>query len=1314
MSFNIGIGFALDGEKEFKTGIREINSELKLLNSQSKLVEAQYASNANSLEALTAKHELLSKQMEAGQKKVELNRLELETWQGVSQRAEERVNELKQKLADAETEMSRMRGSTETTSEEIKAHQETINELNEQLKNAERAYESSENKVVKYQTSLNRAETDLAKLDNELRENGKYMGEAERSSDGLAKSINEYGNRVDEAAGKTSVFGDVLKATLAGEAIIQGVKKIASEMGELSRETVSVGMDFESSMSQAAATMGMTADEIDSGSRAFETLKTAAEASGKSTKYTASQAAEALNYLALAGYDAEKSAATLPSVLNLAAAGGLDLAYASDLVTDSMAALSMETDHLEKYIDEMARTSQKANTSVAQLGEATLVCAGTVTLTGQKLETMNTELGILANNGIKGAEGGTHLRNILLALSAPTEKAEIALRNMNIQVSDSSGSMRDLNSILTDLNTAMDHMSSAEKTQVINKIFNKTDIAAVNALLKGTGTEFDNLYKEIQSCEGAASSMADTMESNLKGKVTILQSALEGLAITAYDKIKGTLGSSVDSATGAVGRLQASMDNGKLGDSMDEFSEALNEAAGSAINFAEDALPAVIDGLTWMLENSDIVASGIAGIVAANIGMGTIAPAIIAAREAWEAYKVKTEGATIAQWLLNIAMEANPAGLLIGAIAGLTAAMITYTSINGGANAELREMNDQHEKLMDQLAAEKEKIDANIDGHSKEITAIEHLKNKIIELNSKENLSNNEKHEMIMLVDELNQVLPDLNLSINEQTGKLAENTEGWERNADAQLEALEAQFRQEDANEIARQHYEICKELTEVKSELLEKQRELRYEEEHYAQWMEDNYFTLDLERARIIADLKDSVGELSKEYGELQAASKSLEDEYKNLTGTTDAVTASTASASDAVKEMELTTVTYKNSVYEVSTDVAESMEEIEASYMEAKEKAHESIESQVGLFQELKTESELTVSQMAANLESQTEVFTNYANNLATAAELMKNDTTGQFSEIVTSIEAMGIDGAGYLDELISAWEEGNEAFDEILMNWTEMSEAKEILENTMADFETNYSESFEALLGIQSENTEAMQEDINTKLADTLSDVKLKDAETVTEVTNTLTTLNTTIKTNGETIKTTAKQVTKDTITAVETELGIVDGKSRKFNEIGKAMSSGMAEGILEGKDAVVAAAIEVANAAFEASRTTLEVNSPSRKFRRLWKSAGEGSTLGILEGKEAVIAAEKEVTEAAIQQAAQGIQQINSMQEKIIMTQDALLRHVRVAEDAAGEDRSPVQGTNIGEMTIIIQPQSLTDEELDNAFDYINNRFGSAV
>lgn len=294
---------------------------------------------------------------------------------------------------------------------------------------------------------------------------------------------------------------------------------------------IAVGTNFEDAMKQVAATMGITAEEIENGSSSYKILEEAAKKCGETTKYSASEAASALNYLALAGYDAEKSAQVLPKVLNLAAAGNLELATASDMVTDAMAALGLETKDLDKYIDEMAKTSQKSNTSVAQLGEATLTCAGTVSMAKMSLETMNTELGILANNGIKGAEGGTHLRNIILSLTSPTDTAADAIKKLGIRVTDSKGNIRDLNEVMQDFNKKLSTMTDSQKTDVISTIFNKTDISAVNALIKGSGEEFSKLNQELNNSTGAAQNMADTMNSSLKGQLTLLKSQLEGIAI---------------------------------------------------------------------------------------------------------------------------------------------------------------------------------------------------------------------------------------------------------------------------------------------------------------------------------------------------------------------------------------------------------------------------------------------------------------------------------------------------------------------------------------------------------------------------------------------------------------------------------------------------------------------------------------------------------------------------------------------------------------------------------------------------------------
>ncbi|MEY8366085.1 phage tail tape measure protein [Anaerovoracaceae bacterium 41-7] len=346
----------------------------------------------------------------------------------------------------------------------------------------------------------------------------------------LTEQQKEFGS---VGAQQIAAVGEKMQVT--GEKIASAGKKLlpaTAAIGGIGAASVKVSAEFEASMSQVAATMGMTAEEINNGSEDYKKLEQAARDMGASTKYSASEAAEALNYLALAGYDVDKSIETLPVVLNLAAAGGIELGAASDMVTDAMSALGLETDQAESFVDQMAKTSQKSNTNVAQLGEAILTVGGTAkNLAGGTVE-LNTNLGILADNGIKGAEGGTKLRNIILSLTAPTDKAAGQMKKLGLEVFDAEGNMRPLNETMGDLDKILSTMSQGEQTQVLNTIFNKQDLKGVNALLANSGERFDELSSYIGNADGAAQDMADTMNNNLSGQLTLLKSALQEAGIS--------------------------------------------------------------------------------------------------------------------------------------------------------------------------------------------------------------------------------------------------------------------------------------------------------------------------------------------------------------------------------------------------------------------------------------------------------------------------------------------------------------------------------------------------------------------------------------------------------------------------------------------------------------------------------------------------------------------------------------------------------------------------------------------------------------
>ena len=377
----------------------------------------------------------------------------------------------------------------------------------------------------------------------------------------------------------------------AGNLISDLTKTAATKLAGLAQSSVSVGMNFDASMSQVAATMGTTVDQIDS-------LTKVAKEMGSTTKFTATQAADALNYLALAGYDADKAAEVLPSVLNLAAAGGMDLAYASDLVTDAMASLRLEAtkQNVDEFGNKLAMAASKANANVAQLGEAILTVGGTAANLKEGTTELTTALGLLANVGLKGAEGGTHLRNIILSLQSPTKDASKVMQELGLEVYDAQGNMRGLDDILTDLNDAMSGMTQGGKDSVINALFNKTDLAAVNGLLAAQGEQWETLADQIDAAGeatgdglGAMGQMAATQIDNLQGAVTIMSSAFEGLQLAIYDELEPTLTEVVKWGTDVITQLTTALDEGGP--------EAMLQAAGEIISDLAAGIAEQLPGL---------------------------------------------------------------------------------------------------------------------------------------------------------------------------------------------------------------------------------------------------------------------------------------------------------------------------------------------------------------------------------------------------------------------------------------------------------------------------------------------------------------------------------------------------------------------------------------------------------------------------------------------------------------------------------------------------------------------------------------------
>lgn len=430
----------------------------------------------------------------------------------------------------------------------------------------------------------------------------------------------------------------------AGSGVMQLSKTItaataaaAAAVGAIAVAAVNVGKEFETAMSQVQATMLLDTGTAE-GAAAMATLEEAARECGRTTAFSATEAAEALNYLALAGYNADEAATALPTVLKLAGAGAMDLARASDMVTDSMSALGIEATeaNLNTFADQLAQTASKANTSVSQLGEAILTVGGTAKgLAGGTTE-LNTALGILADNGLKGAEGGTHLRNMILSLQSPTGDASKALQSLGVDVYDAQGNMRGLNDIFKDLQSGMEGMTAAQKDSIISTLFNKTDLTAANAMLSNCTDRWDELSAAIENSAGACEDMYSIQLDNLDGDIKILQSGLSDLGISIYKDLNGPLREMTQLGTSMVEELSQAYSEGGMAGMVgavgDCLSEAVNVIAGYAPQVVSMGVDLISNFVQGIADNAGQLADMAAQVITIFInGLFTLIPQVLLA-----------------------------------------------------------------------------------------------------------------------------------------------------------------------------------------------------------------------------------------------------------------------------------------------------------------------------------------------------------------------------------------------------------------------------------------------------------------------------------------------------------------------------------------------------------------------------------------------------------------------------------------------------------------------------------------------------------
>jgi TP901 family phage tail tape measure protein len=377
-------------------------------------------------------------------------------------------------------------------------------------------------------------------LSSELHENKTKLSDAEYAADKLDNSLEEVESSAKKADDGFTMFKATL-ANLAADAIMRAVDGIKNLAGNV----IELGQNFTSTMSEVSAISGATGED-------FEKLEACAREYGATTVFSASNAAEALKYMSLAGWDADQSTSALGGVLNLAAASGMELGAASDMVTDYLSAFAMEAGDAAYFADLLSYAQSHSNTTAEALGEAYKNCAANLNAAGQDVETVTSLLEGMANQGYKGSEAGTAMAAIMRDITNGMKDGAIKIGETSVAVMDAQGNFRDLTDILTEVEAATNGMGDAERAVALSSTFTADSTKGLNLILNEGMDNIAGYEEELRGASGSAEEMANIMNDNLSGDVAAMNSAFEELGLKIYDALESKLRAGVQFITNGV------------------------------------------------------------------------------------------------------------------------------------------------------------------------------------------------------------------------------------------------------------------------------------------------------------------------------------------------------------------------------------------------------------------------------------------------------------------------------------------------------------------------------------------------------------------------------------------------------------------------------------------------------------------------------------------------------------------------------------------------------------------------------------------
>ena len=629
---------------EYQSAMKAAVASMKELSSQYSLAAANAKLYGTKSDALKAKISELTQKMDVQKTKVEDCKTHYETLTTRLDNNKKKSEELKTKVAELSRAYEESKEATGENSEETKKLKTELDKAEKQLATTEAQTTKYEAAVKKQGAAVTQAEADLANMEVQLRDVNAELAR----------------QKFDEYAEKAGKVGQAVQT--AG----QHMMKVTTAIGGVAAASVTVAANFEQQMSKVQAISGATAEETDK-------LTESARQWGRDTKYSATEAGEAFEYMALAGWKTDDMLEGIGGILNLAAASAMDLGTASDIVTDYLTAFGLSAKDAGKFADEMAYAMSHSNTTTEALGEAYKNCAATAASMGYSVEETTAVLMTMANAGVKGGEAGTALNAIMTRLATDTKGCATELAKYGVEVYDAQGNMNSLSSILTGVRGVWNNLTDEQQANLAKTIAGTNQFSALQTIMSGlsdeaiaSGMSFSDYAEALQNCDGTASDMAATMQDNLLGRLTQLKSKLEDIGITVGNALLPFMEKAV----------------AKIGELADKFA-ALSPQQQETILKIAGVVAAIGPLLTIVgkaISVSGQLSSGIGKVVGKLAAMGTTA-----------------SGATGGMAVLKGALAAitSPVGIAVAAIAAITAVIVTLWNTNEDFRNKITEIWDR-------------------------------------------------------------------------------------------------------------------------------------------------------------------------------------------------------------------------------------------------------------------------------------------------------------------------------------------------------------------------------------------------------------------------------------------------------------------------------------------------------------------------------------------------------------------------------------------------------------------------------------------